>query len=69
MISDVLFEAVERIDYYLENFKCYQEPGELTNRILKLRDEMDSVRKELDKPPSAPFLLPLEKIPKTFIAP
>ena len=51
MISDVLFEAVQEINYYLNEptfAKAYN--GDLRARIVKLRDEMDAMRTELDTP-------------------
>jgi len=53
MISDVLAEATTKIDRYLSDdvfANCYE--GEMRTRILKLRDEMESVRIVLDTPPS-----------------
>lgn len=52
MISDVLFEAVEAIDSYL-NCPTFADvyKGELRDRIIKLRNEMETVCTELDTPP------------------
>lgn len=56
MISDVLFEAVEEIDGYLAD-PVYKDmyAGELRDRILKLRDDMNALRAELDTPPGQPI--------------
>lgn len=56
MISDVLFDAVEGIDGYLndETFDtCYG--GELRTEILILRNQMDRMRAKLDRPPVEPL--------------
>ena len=51
MISDVLFEAVERIDDYLHDLpEVYG--GDLRERIIKLRGEMALLQRELDTPPA-----------------
>ncbi len=52
MISDVLFEAVEQIDQYL-NDPGYDDmySGDLRKRIMSLREKMDAVRVALDTPP------------------
>lgn len=54
MISDVLFEAVQGLDEYLNNpsYDSMYE-GEIRERIIKLRDAMDAVRVVLDTPPGA----------------
>lgn len=52
MISDVLFESVERINVYLNNpvfNNCYSE--EMRKKIINLTEEMSSILKELDTPP------------------
>jgi hypothetical protein len=51
MISDVLSDAVGSIDDYLENpqYNAWYS-GELRERIIKLRNEMDAMRAELDTP-------------------
>jgi hypothetical protein len=52
MISDVLSEAVRKVDLYLSDpafAQCYT--GELRRKIEKLRFEMDAVREYLDTPP------------------
>ncbi len=52
MISDVLSEAVVKIDAYLEA-GAYE--GELRARVIAVRDHMDAVRNELDAgPPIGP---------------
>jgi len=51
MISDVLSEAVEKIDHYLKYYD-YVYLGELREHIIKLRNDMDAVREELDKMPA-----------------
>ena len=48
MISDVLAEAVVKIDAYL-GADLYA--GELRARIVAVRDHMDAVRNELDAGP------------------
>lgn len=53
MISDVLSDSVREIDGYLENptfERTYS--GELRERIIKLRNDMDAMRQELDTPPT-----------------
>lgn len=52
MISDVLFEAVEGLDYYL-NEPVYDDiySGELRAWILSLRSAMEDMRRELDNIP------------------
>ncbi|BAW19144.1 hypothetical protein [Ralstonia phage RP31] len=57
MISDVLFEAVDGVDRYLEN-PLYDSMycGELRERIIKLRNDMAQMQRELDTPPGAPIL-------------
>jgi len=51
-ISDVLFDAVEEINRYLDD-PCYNNmySGDLRKRIIAIRDAMESIRKELDTPP------------------
>ncbi len=52
MISDVLHQAVVDIDGYLESpafEKVYG--GDLRERIIKLRNDMTTMRIELDTPP------------------
>lgn len=57
MISDVLSEAVNEIDRYLNDFSNIYG-GDLRARIVKVRDDMHSLRAELDAPP--PFeILPV----------
>jgi hypothetical protein len=51
MISDTLADAVVAIDQYLADFPATYE-GDLRERLLMLRDQMDALRKELDTPPS-----------------
>lgn len=51
MISDVLSEAVERIDDYLLDMDVYG--GDLRDRIIKLRGEMVLLQRELDTPPAS----------------
>jgi hypothetical protein len=51
MISDTLFEAVGGIDKLLRDLpEVYQ--GELRQRIIKMRDEMNALRIALDTPPN-----------------
>jgi len=51
MISDILSEAVSEIDRYLTD-KTFEEvySGELKERIVVLRNNMEEMRKELDDP-------------------
>lgn len=51
MISDVLFDAVEKIDGYL-NTKTYDEvyQGEDRKEILDVRNRMEALRVKLDTP-------------------
>jgi hypothetical protein len=52
MISDVLCRAVDELDWYLNNptfNDIYQE--ELRDRIIRLRNEAEYLRGELDTPP------------------
>ncbi len=51
MISDVLFDAVQEIDRYL-NDPTFKEvySGRLRGRIIELRDAMNAMRIELDTP-------------------
>lgn len=56
MISDVMFEAVEQINSYIddgagETARTWYS-GELRERIVALREVMDALRQELDTPPS-----------------
>jgi hypothetical protein len=52
MISDVLAEAVEAIDSYL-NDPTFERTyaGEVRTKIVTMRMQMDEVRAELDRPP------------------
>ncbi len=52
MIRDVLSEATEEIDRYL-NDECYNSryTGDLRKRIIAVRDAMDKLRQELDTLP------------------
>ncbi|MFW8602512.1 hypothetical protein ACOHYD_13670 [Desulfobacterota bacterium M19] len=52
MVSDVLHEAIEKIDYYLydADFQFYP-PGEIRGKIEKLRNNMEKLRIELDEVP------------------
>ena len=52
MISDVLHEAIEGIDHYL-NDECYDTlyAGDLRKHIVDVRDAMEKVRQELDTIP------------------
>lgn len=49
MISDVLFDAAADLDYYL-NDRTFASiyTGPLRERLVKLRNEMDAIRAELD---------------------
>ena len=44
-VSDTLSDAVAEIDEYLKE----PWPAGWTSRIIRLRDEMDAVRRELDR--------------------
>ena len=52
MISDVLAETVSNLDHYLDNSN-YDDTytGEERERIVKLRNEAETVRDILDEPP------------------
>ena len=52
MISDVLFEAIEGINHYL-NDECYNSlyASDLRKRIIEVRDAMNKLRQELDTIP------------------
>jgi hypothetical protein len=52
MVSDVLSEAIQGLDRYLKDEPPYNEAytGELRRRIVKLRNDMDALRVELDSP-------------------
>lgn len=52
MISDVLSDAIDDIDRYLES-PTFADTycGELRQRIIELRDRMEAMRGELDNPP------------------
>ncbi len=53
MISDALFDAVKRVDHYLNNpIFDHTYEGELRERVIKLRNEMEAMVVELDTPPS-----------------
>lgn len=54
MISDVLFDAASQLDYYLTD-EVYASvyTGPLRERLTNLRAEMDAIRAELDRVPSA----------------
>lgn len=61
MISDVLSEAVDSMDRYLNDpvFKNVYD-GELRKELLSLRNKMDSIRARLDMvPPETPCPLTL----------
>jgi hypothetical protein len=52
MISDVLFEAVEGMDHYLnDSGQPYATwySGDLRERLLALREQMNAIREELDR--------------------
>jgi hypothetical protein len=53
MIDDVLAEAVEKIDQYLKYYD-YIYLGELRERIIKLRDDMKALQKEIHEAPYLP---------------
>lgn len=62
MISDVLHEAVNEIDRYLNDpVFATSYTGELRDHIVKVRDEMHSLRAELDAPPTLD-LLPVKPV-------
>lgn len=50
MVSDVLASAVWQIDEYLSWEDVYQ--GKERERIVRVRDEMEAVRRLLDSPPA-----------------
>ncbi len=50
MISDVLFDAIERIDWYLAEYKEVYS-GATRERIIEVRDVMHELRDELDTLP------------------
>jgi hypothetical protein len=52
MISDILCECVDELDYYL-NFPTFDDvyEGELRDRIIRLRNEAEYLRGLLDVPP------------------
>ncbi len=52
MISDILFDAIERIDWYLDEYKDVYT-GEIRKRIIDVRDIMHELRDELDTLPDA----------------
>ncbi len=53
MISDVLFDAVKRVDYYLDDPTFdHTHEGEFRERVIKLRNETEAMVVELDTPPS-----------------
>ena len=52
MISDVLSEAVWKIDQYLQD-QPIRYSGDLRQRIVAVRDAMDAMRSELDTPDEA----------------
>lgn len=57
MISDVLSDAVGRLDHYLDDplyDSVYQ--GDLRADLIALRGVMDAMRQRLDQPPHAPEL-------------
>ncbi len=57
MISDVLSDAVISINTYLEEYpEIYS--GDLRERIIKVRDEMTAIQRELDTPPNLPDISP-----------
>jgi hypothetical protein len=49
MISDVLCEAVEQINQYL-NYYDHVYTSKLREGIIKLRNDMHALREELDEP-------------------
>lgn len=56
MISDVLSEAVNDIDGYLNDTRFLDTySGDLRERIIALRNDMHAMRKELDTPPDLEF--------------
>jgi DNA-directed RNA polymerase specialized sigma subunit len=51
MISDTLSDAVAEIDRYLRDFpQCYR--GAIRSEIIAVREAMDALRCELDRPPT-----------------
>ena len=50
MISDILFDAIERIDWYLDEYKDLYT-GDIRARIIEVRDVMHELRDELDTLP------------------
>jgi hypothetical protein len=53
MISDVLFDAVDRLDHYLNEptfHVCYAPDSEIRKEIVALRDKMNQLREKLDTP-------------------
>ncbi len=52
MISDVLFDSIERIDWFLGEYKNVYT-GDIRKRIMDVRDAMDALRAELDTVPGA----------------
>jgi hypothetical protein len=52
MISDILHKAIGDIDYYLnDSFWDGVYSGELRERMIRLREEAESIRAVLDTPP------------------
>ncbi len=52
MISDVLFQAIEDIDRYLDEYKDVYT-GDTRKRIIEVRDAMHELMDELDIVPDA----------------
>lgn len=52
MVSDVLFQAVQDLDHYLNDpVFANVYGGALRERLLRLRKEMQDIRMMLDSPP------------------
>jgi hypothetical protein len=50
MLSDVLAETIEQIDHYLDAMPDIYG-ADWKERIVKLRHDIDALRRELDAPP------------------
>jgi len=50
VISDVLFDSIERIDWFLAEYQNVYS-GNVRKRIMEVRDAMDALRAELNTIP------------------
>jgi hypothetical protein len=65
MISDVMFDAIERVEYYRREFRCYDDDPECNELIDKALIAMRTLMRHLDAPPpTEEELAAIEAAPK-----